>query len=43
MIAVTGFAMYDDRDRALESGFNAFLTKPVNPLALIELLQRLHD
>ena len=43
LIAVTGFAMYDDRDRALESGFNAFLTKPINPLDLIELIKRLRD
>ncbi len=41
MIAVTGFTMYDDRDRALESGFNAFLSKPINPLDLIDLVARL--
>lgn len=41
MIAVTGFSMYDDRDRALAAGFNAFLTKPVNPRDLIALLERL--
>ena len=43
LIAVTGFAMYDDRDRALESGFNAFLTKPINPSDLINLVKRLQD
>ena len=43
MIAVTGFAMYDDRDRALDSGFNAFLTKPINPTDLINLVKRLRD
>lgn len=41
LIAVTGFAMYDDRERALESGFNAFLTKPINPMDLIDLVKRL--
>jgi CheY-like chemotaxis protein len=41
MIAVTGFSMYDDRDRALAAGFNAFLTKPVNPRDLIALVERL--
>ncbi|HEX8161472.1 MAG TPA: response regulator [Pyrinomonadaceae bacterium] len=41
MIAVTGFSMYDDRDRALAAGFNAFLTKPVNPRDLISLVERL--
>ena len=43
MIAVTGFSMYDDRGRALQSGFNAHLTKPINPMALLELIERLRD
>jgi two-component system CheB/CheR fusion protein len=43
MIALTGFAMYADRKRALEAGFNAFLTKPINPTALVELIERLRD
>ncbi len=41
LIAVTGFAMYDDRQRALDSGFNAFMTKPINPMDLIDLVKRL--
>ncbi|MGI9105234.1 MAG: response regulator [Pyrinomonadaceae bacterium] len=41
MIAVTGFTMYEDRDRALQSGFNAFLAKPINPRDLINLVERL--
>lgn len=41
MIAVTGFSVYDDRGRALESGFNAHLTKPINPLALLNLITSL--
>ncbi len=41
MIAVTGFAMYDDRERARGAGFDAFLTKPINPSDLIELVKRL--
>lgn len=41
MIAVTGFTMYDDRDRALESGFNAFLTKPISPHELLSMLEKL--
>ena len=41
MIAVTGFTMYEDRDRALRCGFNAFLTKPINPRDLINLVERL--
>lgn len=31
MVAVTGFAVYDDRDRTLEAGFDAHLSKPVTP------------
>ena len=34
MVAVTGFAMYDDRDRALEAGFNDHLSKPIDPVSL---------
>ena len=40
MVAVTGFAMYDDRERALSSGFDAFMTKPVNPMDLIDLIRK---
>jgi CheY-like chemotaxis protein len=43
MVAVTGFSAFDDRGRALKSGFNAHLTKPVNPASLLELIQRLRD
>jgi CheY-like chemotaxis protein len=41
MIAVTGFTMYEDRDRALKCGFNAFVTKPINPRDLINLVEHL--
>jgi len=43
MIAVTGFSMYEDRDRALKCGFNAFLTKPINPRDLLNLVERLRN
>ena len=43
MIAVTGFSMYEDRDRALQCGFNAFLTKPINPRDLLNLVERLRS
>jgi CheY-like chemotaxis protein len=43
MIAVTGFAMYDDRERAARAGFNAFLTKPINPTDLIDLVNRMRE
>src|SRR5215213_9402376 len=32
MVAVTGFAMYDDRGQALEAGFNDHLCKPIDPV-----------
>jgi CheY-like chemotaxis protein len=41
LVAVTGFSMYDDRDRALASGFNAFVNKPVNPHELVSLIESL--
>ncbi|HWS55193.1 MAG TPA: response regulator [Pyrinomonadaceae bacterium] len=34
LVAVTGFAMYDDRDRAVEAGFDAHLSKPIDPVDL---------
>jgi CheY-like chemotaxis protein len=43
MIAVTGFSHYDDRGRALESGFNAHMTKPINPMSLLDLIKSLRD
>ena len=43
MVAVTGFSIYDDLGRALEYGFNAHLTKPITPMALLELINRLRD
>ena len=36
MIAVTGFDMYDDRERSAEAGFSAHLRKPVDPLTLTQ-------
>jgi two-component system CheB/CheR fusion protein len=43
LIAVTGFARYSDRAQALESGFNAHLSKPVNPTTLLDLIERLRE
>jgi CheY-like chemotaxis protein len=43
MIAVTGFALYKDRSQALESGFDAHLSKPVNPTTLLDLIERLTE
>lgn|SRR5215813_1334933 len=41
MIAVTGFSMYDDKQRSLRSGFDAHLTKPIDPVNLFELIEQL--
>ena len=39
LIAVTGFDMYDDRERSAEAGFSAHLRKPIDPLALTKAVQ----
>ena len=41
MIAVTGFSQYDDKNRAIQSGFNAHLAKPISPMALLKLIENL--
>ena len=41
MIAVTGFSRYDDSMRSLQSGFDAHLTKPIDPMTLVDLIGRL--
>ena len=43
LIAVTGFSMFDDRERALGSGFNDFQTKPINPSVLNDTVNRLRE
>jgi CheY-like chemotaxis protein len=41
MIAVTGYTEFDDRGRSLRAGFNAHLTKPINPSQLLDLIAEL--
>lgn len=41
IIAVTGYSEYDDRGRALEAGFSAHLTKPIEPAQLLDLMNEL--
>jgi CheY-like chemotaxis protein len=41
LVAVTGFTMYDDRERARASGFDDFLTKPIRPSDLLDTVKRL--
>jgi len=43
LIAVTGYTEYDDRGRSLRAGFNAHLTKPINPSHLLEIISELLD
>ena len=41
IIAVTGFSEYDNRELALQAGFNAQLTKPIDPSELLQLIDEL--
>jgi len=41
LVAVTGYTEYDDRGRSLQAGFNAHLTKPINPSQLLNLIEQL--
>jgi two-component system CheB/CheR fusion protein len=41
MVAVTGYSMFDDRERSTNAGFNAHMTKPIDPRALIDLIEHL--
>jgi CheY-like chemotaxis protein len=41
MVAVTGYSMFDDKERSSKAGFNAHMTKPIDPRALIELIEHL--
>jgi len=40
-VAVTAYAMQGDRERILNSGFDGYLSKPINPHSLAEELDRL--
>jgi CheY-like chemotaxis protein len=41
VLAVTAYAMQGDREKILSSGFDGYLSKPINTVLLIEELQRL--
>ena len=39
-MALTGFARPEDGARAAEAGFDAHMSKPVDPVALVEMVER---
>jgi len=41
VLAVTAFAMRGDREKVMQSGFNGYLSKPVNPADLYREMERL--
>ena len=41
LVAVTGYSMFDDRNRSLNAGFNEHITKPIDPRAFLELIEQL--
>lgn len=43
MIAVTGFSHFYDRGHSSKAGFDAHLTKPVNPTTLLNLIEQLTE
>jgi CheY-like chemotaxis protein len=40
VVAVTAYAMQGDQERILNSGFDGYLSKPVNPSSLVQELDR---
>jgi CheY-like chemotaxis protein len=41
LVAVTGYSMFDDRNRSLTAGFSEHITKPIDPRAFLELIEQL--
>lgn len=41
LVAVTGYSMFDDRERSKSAGFTAHMTKPIDPSALLDLIEQL--
>src|SRR5262249_37317330 len=39
LVAITGYGQVEDRQRALDAGFDAHLTKPILPAQLVTLLE----
>jgi|ERR1700674_574437 len=43
VVAVTAYAMKDDRERILAAGFNGYVSKPIDAAALLRELQQLKE
>jgi signal transduction histidine kinase/CheY-like chemotaxis protein len=43
LVALTGWGQEEDRPRALEAGFDHYLTKPIDPTAVASLVRSLGD
>jgi len=41
MVALTGYSMFDDKERSAKAGFSAHVTKPIDPRALLDLIEQL--
>jgi len=41
LVAITGYGQAEDREQAMEAGFQHHLVKPVEPVALIQLIESL--
>ena len=41
VVAVTSYAMRGDREKALDTGFDAYLTKPIDAVGIRETVKRL--
>ena len=41
MLAVTAYAMNGDRDKIMSSGFDGYISKPINSVLLLDELTRL--
>jgi CheY-like chemotaxis protein len=40
VLAVTAYAMKEDRERVLRAGFNSYIAKPIDSALLFEELQK---
>ncbi|PYX78738.1 MAG: response regulator [Acidobacteria bacterium] len=43
VLALTAYAMQGDREKVLQSGFDGYLTKPIDVAVLTDVLQRFLD